>query len=267
MVFCLSVDNGYAQTTAESSLFQCQPTTDQSGHVFAPNIPDLYFNHTNALQLTQQTTLTSLSIDRRTIFVFTTPPETTCSGTVLAIEFCSLAFDGEINREVLRFVSLNRNEFQFTVIDFDPISIRANAQTANCSFLEDNNQYICCDTYTLPDDEQFQIPSSDYTFGVVIGREVKQYRLLTFSGVNTEFRFPHFQGIPTDNNDLNGIGETFTLTENDFQNEGSLLLLRLIIGTYLLMHESNYIITHTHTHNSSISLCQALLQNDIHTGL
>ena len=236
VVFCFSVDNVYAQNTAESSLFQCQPTTnvDRSGQVFTPNIPDFYFNHVNALALTQQGTLTSLSVERGTIFIFTTPPETTCSGTVLAVEFCYLSFTEQTNQEVLRFVSLNRDELHFTVIDFDPIGIETNAQTVICSVLVENDQYICCDTYTLPDDEQFQIPSSDYTFGVVTRRNVNQFRLLTFSGVNTEFRFPHFQGIPTDN--LNRIGDTFTLTSGDFQNEGSLLLLRLIIGIHISPH-------------------------------
>ena len=244
-MFYFSVDNGYAQNTAESSLFQCQPTTDvdRRGQVFTPNIPDFYFNHMNALALAQQETLTSLSVERGTKFTFTTPPETTCNGTVLAFEFCYLTFDVQTIQDVLTFATLNRDELQFTVIDFDPIRIRANAQTAICSVLVENDQYICCDTYTLPDDEQFQIPSSDYTFGVETRRNVNQFRLLTFSGVNTEFRFPHFQGIPTDNN-LNRIGDTFTLTSGGFQNEGSLLLLRLIIGiythNYLLMHESYY---------------------------
>ena len=245
-MFYFSVENGYAQNTAESSLFQCQRTTDQSGQVFTPNIPDSYFNHVNALALTQQGTLTSLSVERRTIFVFTTPPEATCSGTVLAVEFCYLAFDGEIDRddrEFFRFASLSRDGLQFTVIDFDPIRIRANAQTAICSILvEDGNdsQFICCDIYTLPNDEQFQIPSSDYTsFGVATMRDGQdELRLLTFSGVNTEFRSPHFQGIPADNDNPDRMEDTFTFTEDDLQSQGSLLLLRLIIGTYLLMHKS-----------------------------
>ena len=247
-MFYFSVENGYTQNTAESSLFQCQRTTGQSGHVFTPNIPDSYFNHVNALALTQQGTLIPVSVQEMTIFVFTIPPEAICSGTVLAIEFCYLAFDGEIgrnNRNVFRFTSLSRDGFQFTVIDFGAIRIRANPQTAICSILlEDgsNSEFICCDIYTLPNDEQFQIPSSDFTsFGVETMRDYQdEFRLLNFSHINTEFRSQHFQGMPADNDNPNRVGDTFTFKRGDLQSEGSLLLLRLIIGTYLelLMHES-----------------------------
>ena len=226
----MSIDNSHAQDTP--SLFECQPTTDQSGQVFTPNIPESYFNHTNALALTQQGNLTSLSVKKMTIFVFTTPPETTCSGTVLAVEFCYLAFDEEIDsedREVFRFMSLSRLGHQFTVIDFKPFKIEANPRKAICSVLVEDSQYICCDTYTLPVNKQFQIPSSEFTsFGVVTRRNENEFRPLTFSGVNTEFRFPHLRGIPTGNPD--NTDRTFTFPAGDLQNEGSLLLLRLIIG-------------------------------------
>ena len=236
VVFYLFV--GYAQNTA----FQCQPTTDKSGHVFTPNIPDSYFDHANARALTQQGSLTSLSGGRGTIFVFTTPPEPTCSGgTVLAIEFCYLAFGEEIGtrREFFRFASLTGSGFDFTVIDFDPFQIETNAEAAICSVLVEDgqdSQYICCETQTLDADEQFQIPSSDYTFGLVTRRGENEIRPLTFSGENTEFRFPQFRGRPADNDNPDRIGESFTFTANDIQNRRSLLLLRLILGTYLLMH-------------------------------
>ena len=228
-------------------MFQCQPTTDKSGHVFTPNIPDFYFNHANARVLTQKGSLTSLSGGRGTIFVFATPPEPTCSGgTVLAIEFCYLAFHSEIGRrrEFFRFASLTGSGFDFTVIDFDPFQIETNAEAAICSVLvedddeesddDDNNnrQYICCETQTLDADVQFQIPSSDYTFGLVTRRGENEIRPLTFSGENTEFQFPQFRGRPADNDNPDRIGDTFTFTANNIQNRGSLLLLRLIIGTY-----------------------------------
>ena len=238
-MFCLSVDNGYAQNTVESSLFQCQPTTDQTGYVFAPNIPDFYFNHTNARALTQQGNLTPFSDGRGTIFVFTIPPETTCSGTVLALEFCYLAPRSEIDRsrDFFRFASLTRNGLDFTVIDFDPFRIRTNAEEALCSVLEEETSYICCETF--PANEQVQIPS---IFGVVIRGRTDESFPLTFPDANTRFQFPHFRGRPADNDNPDMIGETFTFTENDRQDEGSLLLLRLIIGTHDCMSISFIII-------------------------
>ena len=227
---CLSIENGYAQNTTESSLFQCQPTTDQSGQVFTPNIPDSYFNQVSAVELTQQGNLIRQSEKKGTIFVFTTPPEPTCSGTVMAFEFCYMTAGGQIgttNRNVFRFVSLSRVGLQFTVVtDVDPVdvTIRTSPREDICSVLVedgDNSQHICCDTSTLPAGEQFQIPSSNYTFGVVVR---SSYRRLPL----TKFRFPHFKARPID--DDNGPGDSFTLTEDNLQDEGSLLLLRLIIG-------------------------------------
>ena len=189
----------------------------------------------NALELTQQGNLTTLSEERGTIFIFTTPPEPTCSGTVLAFEFCYLAFEISNNREVFRFVSLRRDGLQFTVIDFDFVRIRT-SQEAICSVLVEDEQYICCDTYTLPDDEQFQIPPLNYTFGVVIRSQMNLILPLAFSDVNTEFQFPHFQARPAGDNGPDRAGDSFTLTAGDLQNEGSLLLLRLIIGTQLAIN-------------------------------
>ena len=185
--------------------------------------------------------MTSLTGGRGTIFVFTTPPEPTCSGTVLAIEFCYLTFQSEIGRrrEFLKFASLTGSGFDFTVIDFDPFQIETNAEAAICSVLvedKDDSQYICCETQTLDADEQFQIPSSDYTFGLVTRRDENEIRPLTFSGENTEFRFPHFRGRPTNNDNPDRIRDTFTFTANDIQNRGSLLLLRMIIGSHNIMH-------------------------------
>ena len=223
---CLSIEKGYAQNTA---LFECQPTTDQSGQVFTPNISDSYFNQVSAVELTQQGNLIRQSEEIGTIFVFTTPPEPTCSGTVMAFEFCYMTAAGQIGRtdkNVFRFVSLSRDGLQFTVVtDFDPVdvTIRTSPREDICSVLVedgDNSQHICCDTSTLPADEQFQIPSSNYTFGVVVRAKNRRLPL-------TKFRFPHFKARPIDDN---GPGDSFTLTEDDLQDEGSLLLLRLIIG-------------------------------------
>ena len=130
---------------------------------------------------------------------------------------------------LLTFLSLSRNGLQFTIIGIEAISIEVHPQEAICSVLVEDgrdSEYICCDTYTLPVNEQFQIPSSDYTFGVGI-RSPHENSPLAFSGVNTEFQFPHFRAT----RDIDDLGESITLTTNDLQIEGSLLLLRLIIGT------------------------------------
>ena len=183
--------------------------------------------------------MTTFSGGRGTIFVFTIPPEITCSGTVLALEFCYQASQSEIdrnNREFFRFASLTRNGLGFTVIDFDLLRITTNAEEAICSVLEEQTSYICCETFPA---SEVQIPS---IFGVVIRRRTDESFPLTFSDADTRFQFPHFRGIPADNDNPNRIGDTFTFTENDRQDEGSLLLLRLIIGSHNNMHAVRVII-------------------------
>ena len=173
--------------------------------------------------------MTTFSGGRRTIFVFTIPPEITCSGTVLAFEFCYQASQSEIDRsqDFFRFASLTKNGLEFTVIDFNPFRINTNARGAICSVLEGGTSYICCETF--PASGQVQIPS---IFGVVIrGRTDESFPLTFNSSVNTRFRFPHFRGIPADNDNPNRIGDTFTFTRDDRQDEGFILLLRLIIGS------------------------------------
>ena len=144
-------------------------------------------------------------------------------------EFCYQASQSEIDRsrDFFRFASLTRNGLEFTVIDFNPF--RINARGAICSVLEGGTSYICCETF--PASGQVQIPS---IFGVVIrGRTGESFPLTFNSSVNTEFQFPHYRGTPTAGNDNpNMIGDTFTFTEDDRQDEGSLLLLRLIIGSH-----------------------------------
>ena len=76
---------------------------------------------------------------------------------------------------------------------------------------------ICCETQTLLADEQFQTPSSDSTFSVVIMIRglADESLLLTFT-LSSNFH----------------IFYTFTFTASDLQNEGSFLFLWLIIGTF-----------------------------------
>ena len=227
-----------AQTTAESSLFQCQPTTDRarSGQVFTPNISDSYFNDANARysrSLLGGQSLIRQNAARGTTFIYTTPPEPSCSGTVLAFEFCYQTKNNQISytatdREIFRFLHLSRNGYRFTVNDL--ITVTTSPQWNYCTYLW-GDQWICCNITTVND--QFHIPASNYTFGVVIINDI--IRPLTFS---SKYQFPHFQARPSDDNNEPVMGDEFILEPGDLKNESSLLLLRLLIGMCIRVEDN-----------------------------
>ena len=209
-------------------MFECQPTTDQSGQVFTPNIPDFYFNHTNAaaFRTGDGANLTTLSVDARTTFIFTTPPESACSGIVTAFQYCYHLTVNSSRRNIFRFLSLSRNGLSFTVnIRY---ARRAPSPTnITCSYNPSTEEKTCCVTRSIRSQMQFPITSSNYTFGVVM-LEDNSARLLTFpNNTDTKYRLPYF--IKQLSNSDTQVNSTFTL-ENTIQNNGPLPLLRLLIG-------------------------------------
>ena len=212
-------------------MFECQPTSS-SDQVFTPNIPDLYFDHTNAAAFrtgdgANLTTVTSTE-SSRTIFIYTTPPESVCSGTVTTIQYC---YHTTINndRNLLRFLTLSRDGFSFTV-NVSNIVLRPVPQDNVCSdYPGSNGHRICCDTTNLTAiNRQFRIPSN-FTFDVILLGN-SNVRPLAFSGTtDMKYQFPHFMTRLTTSNPL--TGSIFTLSEKDYQSDRYLLLMRL----YLLL--------------------------------
>ena len=212
-----------SEYSASAALFQCQHSTHQDGQVFIPNIPDLYFDHTNvAFKISEL----MRSRNGYTYF-FTIPPERNCSGTVVAIQYCYGAGQNRINNEqdVFSFHSVTRDGFVFTVTS--SFTVRTTPQESKCTDVEINGQtrYLCCDTTTLSAENQFCISPKSYTFGVTI----VNHRVLpiTFRN-NPEFVVEQYQGslgitLPA--------GTSYTLTELTEVN-GGLLLMRLLGNNY-----------------------------------
>ena len=207
-------------------MFECQPTTDQSGRarVFTPNIPNLYFDHTNAaaFRTGAGANLTTVTGSSQTTFIYTTPPESACSGTVTAIQYCyhaKININTKPKLSFLRFLSLSRDGFNFTVSEKS--AGRANGA---CSDYPGSN--ICCGKKNLATNKQFRIPSN-YTFGVILLHD--DIQPLAFSGTaDMKYQFPHFvTRLSTDNP---STGSTFTLNEGDYQSDRYLLLMRLLLG-------------------------------------
>ena len=147
-----------------------------------------------------------------------------CSGRMMSIQYCYQARNEDIGntRDVFRFLSLTQDGLQFTV-NMNVI-IQTTPLNSICSDFPGSLQQICCDTMSLSVSDQFQIPPSTYTFGVVnINNNVK---LLAFANDIREYQVEQYQA-------LLGLsippGNKFTLTENAQVNQ-SLLLLRFLIG-------------------------------------
>ena len=166
--------------------------------------------------------------------IFTFPSESVqrnCSGRVVSIQYCYQAKNSERDerQNVFNFLSLVQepvhNGVKFTVNS--SIIIQTTPEDSICSNPLGNIQQVCCDTTFLSATNQFQIPPSTYTFGVVIiNNNVKP---LAFVNTVTEYHVEQYQAS------LGNLspGSIFTLTENT-QVNGSLLLVRFIIGMYLI---------------------------------
>ena len=158
-------------------------------------------------------------------YIFTIPSESTvqrnCSGRVMSIQYCYQARNEDIGntQDVFRFLSLTQDGLQFTVST--NVIIQTTPLNSICSDFPGSLQQICCDTTSLSVNDQFQIPPSTYTFGIVIVNN--NVKLLAFTN---NVRVEQYQvslgpSIPP--------GSKYTLTENAQVNR-SLLLLRFLIG-------------------------------------
>ena len=214
-------------------MFQCQFSSEPSGFLYTPNIPDSYFNNENYRRNEIHDYDDNIVTGSRNGFtyVFTLPSESVqrnCSGRVESIQYCYQARDSDIGhtKDVFKFLSLVQEpvqgEVQFTVNS--SITIQTTPEDSVCSDPPGGIQQICCDTTFLSSTNQFQIPPSTYTFGVVvINKDVKP---LAFANTATEYHVEQYQASLGNSFPP---GTMFTLTENI----KPLLLLRFPIGIHI----------------------------------
>ena len=171
--------------------------------------------------------MTTLSVDARTTFIFTTPPDSACSGIVTAFQYCYHLTANSSRRNIFQFLSLNKNGLSFSV-DSRYIP-RAPPTNKTCSYNPSTEEKTCCSTRSIPSRLQMQFPitSSNYTFGVVM-LEDNSARLLTFpNNTDTKYRLPYF--VKQLSNRDTRVNSTFTL-KSTIQTNDTLPLLRLLIG-------------------------------------
>ncbi len=167
-----------------------------------------------------------MDTDRGTTFFFTVPAESAsrnCSGDAVFIQYCYRARDGDKNEvRIFNLLAVDRNELQFTIISSTPI--QTTPQDSICTDPEGRIQQICCDTTPL---SGFQIPPSEYTFGIVITN--RNVRPLVFANSVTEYHVEQFRGRLGNDGPSPG-NNIITLRDRDRTNDRALLLMRFIIG-------------------------------------
>ena len=159
-------------------------------------------------------------------YIFPIPSESplrNCSGTVVSLQYCyeGRTIDLGITRNAFNFLTLVQNGLQFTVNS--SVTIQTTPRNSICTDPLGIIQEICCDSASLTTNDQFQFPSSNFAFGVVVTN--RNIRPLAFANSAIQYRIEQYQislGVPT-------VGNTFTLSEGVQVNDSS-LLFRLFIG-------------------------------------
>ena len=172
-----------AQATSEpvSPLFQCQ-YSEESELVYTPNIPDSYFNDSNAARFKEQT----LSPQKPNFAYIFELAQHNCSGIVASIQYCYQARKSDIGqkRDAFNLLSLVQDGHQFTVNG--RITIQTTPQESICTDIQKMRQN-CCDKTFLNATNRFQIPSA---FGVVIINNTVQPLVLANS--TTQYCVKHY---------------------------------------------------------------------------
>lgn len=217
------------------SLFQCQNSSEEIGQVFIPNI-NIDFNHEEVASLRTDGRANLTKPVNSLTYIFTIPPvsaQRNCSGTVIAIDYCYRVGNEDLGlaRNIFNFLLLTQDRHQF-IIDMRR-RIRSTPSNSTCSA----TLQICCDREVLNIRRRFQIPPSDFTYGIL----VRSSQLLAFTESATQYNFEQFQVTLGNSGRPNS---TFTVTEMDRFTNQSLLLLRFTLGkqmykNYTLSYDNN----------------------------
>ena len=199
--------------------------------MYTPNIPDFYFSDVNAANLRSGGGANLTTSRNGVTYIFTIPAESAernCTGNVVAMQYCYETGNGQIGSNeinVFNFLHMNRNGLAFTVTD--SFTEQTSPQNSFCTTPTGRVLPICCDTVTLNVMDQFQLPTTSYTYALMIINN--DARPLAFVPSATEYRHEQLQahlGISAPS-----PGNIITLGQNTVITDESLLLLRFIIGT------------------------------------
>ena len=213
-------------TQNNSTLFQCQQSSDDNSLLRTPGIPDFYFSHSNIEGRNS-------TLNTTTALIYTLPSlseERNCTGTVQTIQYCyeALREDLDANITVFSLLLLTRNGLQF-VVNEDIEFVSTPRDGKRCVRVPGSNRrfFTCCDEFELP--STVNLPASNFTFAIVMRRP-----LLKFTSSISEFEYPFLQAVSS--TIQSSAGFSFTLQGSDQVNGQSFPLLRMFIGMYDQMH-------------------------------
>ena len=185
-----------------------------------PNVPDSYFNPSfnDVVQTVPGVT-----------YIITLPSvPCNCSSIVTEIQYCynSVSSNGVSMENVFEFLSVARDDNLFTLNERFTLQTPRTIRNCTC---QQNMLCNCCNTDTVPQREQFQVPS---TFGVRTMNT--DGRLLATPSLPLHSDVEQFQTMVTEGNALFGAGGQVT-------NMPDILLLRFMTRKcILLLYLSNH---------------------------
>lgn len=237
-------------------VFQCQHTSDPSGQIYTPNIPDSFFNHENAANY--RATNNEDTLDKEFTYIYTIPAESAerdCRGIAIAMEYC---YTTSINSKRLRinvfnFLVLTQDGQQFTINN--RLRIRSTPRSTICTTVKTQMQHshginaelVCCDRTNIGTSRRFEVTESPVTIGV-LGRTAAQVLTVPIESGDD------IHQVRLSNSGI--IGLTFTATSSDLR---ALPMLKLLLDLDLVstseptMAETALPVSESTTLNSSIT--------------
>ena len=169
-------------TTASYTLLQCYSSSDRSGWIYTPNIPDFYF-HPNATYPNNINMLRLWQSDYTYHFTIPHQRNANCSGTVRALQYCYYNITNT-SRFAQFQIGQSRAVFDYMLTRRDS-SVRNKStvsSSSNSSCTRVANSYngpreeertislmYCCDITELPSHFQISVPSP-HIFSVRVNR-------------------------------------------------------------------------------------------------
>lgn len=131
--------------------FQCQPTSDRSGQVYTPNIPESYFDNRNAAYF--RATRKGDILNEELTYIYTIPIESDCGGLLTNLEYCYKTSisnkDERIN--TFNFLVLTQDRQQFRIRD--RFRIRSTPLQSTCTTIlrvfQHSVELACCDRVNI----------------------------------------------------------------------------------------------------------------------
>lgn len=154
--------------------------------------------------------------------VYPVPSSLNCSGTVTTLEYCyaksSISYG--TNYQIFTLLTLEQNGLTFMISDMIDIYSTPTAQGCSSS----SGYESCCDSFMLREMNQFNLPASNFAYGLVPSLSIRLLR-------NSDSDFRSAEHYSSDVSTLQ-VGRSFTVTSRDRRTDLALRSLQFAIGKF-----------------------------------